>query len=610
MDPLQLPEDLSTLTAEELSELEAKIADRAEEIASADDLTDSDIDEIEALGSAKELVMAEQAQRGEAAAAKTERVEAALAKVRSGAAADDTIDEPADDSTVEVVDEIPVPIAAANEGGEALSTEDPTQETEVLVPDEVTTPQSAAALATRRPDAVAPKTSGRSVSFAATGFAVDPEGTQYESAAEVAAAISKKRIGMTHVAPGVSQDYVSLATYHKTFPEDRTLGAKADQNGLVMRAAARDAGALVASGAVCAPLDPVWEKITLGESFDADLQQAIPTVGAPQGGIRYRPYAKPDISNLLAGVGHYNYGAVTDFSHVGATNAPVTVAGSPTGGTAGALTTSNPKPCATLVCIDEQECFIDAWSTCLKVDNLQGRVSPQLVEEAQADLAAAYNMAKEAWVLAFMKSVATNIAMDMSSVDGQAAGVLIALEFAAAGYRKGHLLSSTATVQAFIERNSLSALKLDLAVACQADVFAALSMTEADVASELRRRNIEPVFYTNPVLAGGATATAANLIAAATGGGTLAGILGGTDTIDVIMGAPGAVIELDGGTLDLGLVRDSVLNGTNDYQIFMEEWLGLCNRGIEMLELSITTSVAGLRKACEADPVVVEGGGD
>jgi hypothetical protein len=64
------------------------------------------------------------------------------------------------------------------------------------------------------------------------------------------------------------------------------------------------------------------------------------------------------------------------------------------------------------------------------------------------------------------------------------------------------------------------------------------------------------------------------------------------------MGAPGAVVMLDGGTLDLGIVRDSQLNGTNDLQIFQEEWLGLCNRGIELIELQIDAGCLGERQAC------------
>jgi hypothetical protein len=615
MDPNLIPEDLTELSPDELVELEDKIRERAETIAEGDDLSDADIEEIELLGDAIAAIEAEKTTKIEAAGARSSKLEVALAKVRKAETLDDATDTPSAESPDTIIPEVeaaPVPVAASVEPAEEL--------TEVITPDEVTT-GTAASLAARRPDAVAPK-STVVASFVATGFAVDPEGTEYD-VTSLAAAISKKRVGMTHIPAGVSQDYVPLATYTKTFPDDMVLTEKADHNSAVMKRAARQATALVASGAVCAPLDPVWDKITLGETYDTDLEQAIPTVAAPQGGLRFRPYSKPNITAMLAGVGHYTYGPAPTGGtpgtpgsvavgtagtpvpavHTGATNAPITVAGGTTGGTAGPLTVAQPKPCATLVCIAEQECYIEAFSTCLKVDNLQGRVAPQLVEEAQADLAAAYNIAKEQWILDFMKAKATDIAMDMSAIKGKASGFLFAIETAAVGYRKAHLLSSTSTIQAFVERGSLATLKLDVAVACGVDdVFAAMSMTEADIATEMRKHSIEPVFYTDPTLAGADISDFGKLMATVYGAGaTVAKVIGATgagDAIDVIIGAPGAVIEMDGGTMNLGLVRDSVLNGTNDYQIFIEEWLGLCNRGIETLELKIQTSAAGARAVC------------
>ena len=402
----------------------------------------------------------------------------------------------------------------------------------------------------------------------------------------------------------------------------------------MFRQAQREAQSLVASGAVCAPLDPVWDKITLGEQFDADLEQALPTIGAPQGGIRFRPYSKPDVTRMLAGVGHYLYGARETGANTpadalypqptpanpnvnlpsttganmtamsGAANEPITVAGTTTGGTAGALDPSNPKPCATLVCIDEAVCYIEAFSTCLKVDNLQYRITPDLVEEAQADLATAYQLAKEAWILNFMKGIGTDITLNFQGLSA-AVGIVFALDTAAVGYRKAHLLSSTATIQAFIPRDKFGLVALDVAIACGVDdpIAAMARMTEADVANELRRRNIDPVFYSDPKLAGSAVADADDLFNLVYGD-DLANIFAAgaapaqTDVDGVFVGAPGAVTKLDGGTLDLGLVRDSVLNGTNDLQIFMEEWLGLCNRGIELWELNITGLATGARVDC------------
>jgi hypothetical protein len=59
------------------------------------------------------------------------------------------------------------------------------------------------------------------------------------------------------------------------------------------------------------------------------------------------------------------------------------------------------------------------------------------------------------------------------------------------------------------------------------------------------------------------------------------------------MYAPGTWIRLDGGTLDVGIVRDSTLNSTNDLQIFAEEWVQMCKVGVESIELDMSTCVNG-----------------
>src|SRR5690606_2912540 len=56
-------------------------------------------------------------------------------------------------------------------------------------------------------------------------------------------------------------------------------------------------------------------------------------------------------------------------------------------------------------------------------------------------------------------------------------------------------------------------------------------------------------------------------------------------TVDVLLMAPGTAVRLDGGTLDLGVVRDSTLNATNDYQTFVEEFVGWCFPGHEVREI-------------------------
>jgi hypothetical protein len=57
--------------------------------------------------------------------------------------------------------------------------------------------------------------------------------------------------------------------------------------------------------------------------------------------------------------------------------------------------------------------------------------------------------------------------------------------------------------------------------------------------------------------------------------------------------APGSFVVLDNGRLDLGIVRDSILNRTNDYQTFAETFEGLAFLGLESMWVTSTVCPNG-----------------
>ena len=63
----------------------------------------------------------------------------------------------------------------------------------------------------------------------------------------------------------------------------------------------------------------------------------------------------------------------------------------------------------------------------------------------------------------------------------------------------------------------------------------------------------------------------------------LLGFGGWPATVDLLFYAPGTFVRLDGGSIDLGIVRDSTLNLTNDFQTFMETFEGVCMPGHEAI---------------------------
>jgi hypothetical protein len=77
----------------------------------------------------------------------------------------------------------------------------------------------------------------------------------------------------------------------------------------------------------------------------------------------------------------------------------------------------------------------------------------------------------------------------------------------------------------------------------------------------------------------------------------VAALLEFADSFSWYLFAEGTFLFLDGGTLDLGIIRDSSLVGTNDYKMFVETFEGIAKVGIEGLVITSTISVNGVAAA-------------
>jgi hypothetical protein len=76
-----------------------------------------------------------------------------------------------------------------------------------------------------------------------------------------------------------------------------------------------------------------------------------------------------------------------------------------------------------------------------------------------------------------------------------------------------------------------------------------------------------------------------------------AALLEFADSFTWYLFAEGSFLFLDGGTLDLGIIRDSSLVGTNDYKMFVETFENIAFVGVESLAITSTISVNGVAAA-------------
>lgn len=103
------------------------------------------------------------------------------------------------------------------------------------------------------------------------------------------------------------------------------------------------------------------------------------------------------------------------------------------------------------------------------------------------------------------------------------------------------------------------------------------------------------VGVTTTTAGGGALTVQGVSIASQTYGDAAAAgaIPGFPDQIDSLLYTPGSWLFLDGGSLDLGLVRDSTLNAKNRYRQFSETFEGAAFRGVESLRLVMSVQPTG-----------------
>lgn len=552
MDPLTLPEDISTLSDEDIEAALNQIAERGSELREAvtagERLTDEEIAEVDALADSRDRLVAETDTRETAQAERDARAQAALDRLPGGAEefedeALDTeavIDEVVETEEVEV-EEAPVAVAAS------------------IVPAR-TRPRAEDAMVRMRAKqskAAKPKPSA-SRFMQATAFTPNrSDGSWMEGPREVAEAICAKQHAIRSTPAGVREN-IYLASGQKSGPsfERPRLSGDAAQNLSLLRdvqaEARHDLQALVASGGCCAPATPLYDFFRLAER-QTPIEDGLPTVPAPRATISY--IVPPDWRDALGAIGTR------------------TCAQDAATGTAD-------KPCLHVTCPTTATASVVAVSQCVQFGNLDYRVFPEQVEAFLEDTGVAFDLTKETLYLAAINSAST--AVTAGAKYGASRNLLWNHVLEATAYRKRNAMRRDSTIVALFPDWYLDIIKIDMAMDGD-EGLSWFDVTDAQVIDAYRAHGIMLMFYNDLNTAGGQ-------IAAAQGAGAINPWP--TSGASYVF-APGTFARLDAGSLDVGLVRDSVLNGTNDLELFMEEWVNLVMLGLESVKLTSTICANG-----------------
>jgi chemotaxis protein histidine kinase CheA len=383
-------------------------------------------------------------------------------------------------------------------------------------------------------------------------------GSTINNMTEVASAMEKRLHGLRRVNGGDGEQHI-VASLTTSYPESRTLTTDAESNALKIAAVAGPE-AIIASGGHAAPFEVKYDIFGIGSTTDRPIRDALPTFQADRGGIRF--VTPPTLV-------HYNSGTVYDYDGaVGVwTNATDITPNSAT------------KNSLTVNAAQENTVATDAVTLQLQFGNLMTRAYPELI--ARHNELALVQHAREAELNLLAKIGAASTAVTTSSLIGFGRDFLVQIRRAAVAYRSRHRIDPGTNLKAVVPQWVYDAMAADLTLSMPGD--ATISVSKAEIDGYLSNSNVTLVPSLDADSFGAQAGSAA--------------LLEFPDTFDWYLFAEGTFLFLDGGTLDLGIIRDSSLVGTNDYKMFIETFENVAKVGIESLKITSAISVNGVAAA-------------
>jgi hypothetical protein len=368
---------------------------------------------------------------------------------------------------------------------------------------------------------------------------------------EVAQAMEKRIHSLRRVNGGDGEQHI-VASLTTAYPESRTLTTDAESNQLKINSVVGPE-ALVASGGHAAPFEVKYDIYSIGSTNIRPVRDALPKFQADRGGIRFvtPPSFAADTYNAAVGI----WTAATD-----------------------TLPYANTKASYTVTAAAENTVSTDAVTLQLQFGNLMTRAYPELI--ARHNELALVQHAREAEDNLLSKIGNASTAVTTTSLIGFGRDFLVQIRRAAVAYRSRHRIDPNTNLKAIVPAWIYSAMSADLTLSMPGD--GTLSVSESEINGYLANVNVT----LTPTLDG-----------TVFGSQSAAALLEFPDSFVWYLFAEGSFLFLDGGTLDLGIIRDSSLVGTNDYKMFVETFENVAFVGIEALKITSTINVNGVAAA-------------
>lgn len=492
-EPLVIPEDLTTLSTEELSDLSAR-ADEAFDGLYGDGsepLSDEDFAALSDLTTGIEALAVESARREEVAAERREQAAALAVRVRGDLSADTDTDGPAEDSA-----------DAEDATEEDAPEEDADAEDEDAEDDSVDADGAAELIAAsagkrgslhinvsgarkraprqNRSATTKPAPSMKDVAYATTdglglamntaidwsdsGRMLDKRLQAFPAQQYAAAAARGQHIREQH----------SLMAFKRDIPKDLIVASASDPEAMqiamdrAVDMSRLPSGSLTAAG-WCAPSEPLYD-LCYNESRDGLL--SIPEVGINRGGILVP--TGPTFAELYSQIGF----SFTEQDAIDGKWAPGANPGDPN--------IVGDKPCFEVPCPTWEDYRLRGDGVCIVADLLSYRGYPEMLARVTSGALVAHDHKVSAGRIATMVAGSTSVVMATDTV-GTTAPLLAAIELQAEHIRYTQRLARSSVMEGVFPFWIRGAIRQDLSVRLGVDF---LSVTDAQVDAWFRQRGI------------------------------------------------------------------------------------------------------------------------
>ena len=378
-------------------------------------------------------------------------------------------------------------------------------------------------------------------------------GSPIASLNEVSSLMEKRLHSLRRVNGGDGEQHI-VASFSTQYPEDRFLGTDAEANSAKIESVVGQQ-ALVASGGHAAPVEVKYDIFGIGSTTVRPVRDSLPRFQADRGGIRF--------------VTPPSFAAGSYADAVGVWTAANDSAETPS---------PSSKTSLTVTAAAEQTAVTDAVTLQLQFGNLMTRAYPELIARHNELALVQHAREAEQYLIGKIDAASTNVTS--GTLIGFGRDFLVTVRKAAVAYRSRHRIAQSTQLKAIIPDWVYDAMAADLAIAMPGDNTLAVGRSEIE--GYLAQLNVTLVASPDMTVYGAQGAAA---------------LLEFPDTFDWYLFAEGTFLFLDGGTLDLGIIRDSSLVGTNDYKMFIETFEGIANVGIESLRIRQTVNVNGVAAA-------------